>query len=248
MICSKESNLTVDTGVLYSVGIDAAGVMEESAAEDGAAGTGSSGAARQDTLRSSGSGETTKATAVESAEASADYSETNVREQGVDEADIVKTDGTYAYVVSSGSNQVNIIRLADLTACGRVTAENGGRIQEIYVENGRLTLLTQVETTALTRRAGVAAGSAGVQDSDGSISGGTTGITDQDIQETPQVDVIYGSDYQTECRLTVYDISDPALSGEAWRHFPGGQLPDFPHGGRLCIRVYRLLEGFFRGY
>lgn len=195
----KESNLTVDTGVLYSVGIDAAGVMEESAAEDSAAGTGSSG-----------SGETTKATAVESAEASADYSETNVREQGVDEADIVKTDGTYAYVVSSGSNQVNIIRLADLTACGRVTAENGGRIQEIYVENGRLTLLTQVETTALTRRAGVAAGSAGVQDSDGSISGGTTGITDQDIQETPQVDVIYGSDYQTECRLTVYDISDPA--------------------------------------
>ena len=128
----------------------------------------------------------------------------------MDEADIVKTDGTYAYVVSSGSNQVNIIRLADLTACGRVTAENGGRIQEIYVENGRLTLLTQVETTALTRRAGVAAGSAGVQDSDGSISGGTTGITDQDIQETPQVDVIYGSDYQTECRLTVYDISDPA--------------------------------------
>ena len=206
----KESNLTVDTGVLYSVGIDAAGVMEESAAEDSAAGTGSSGAARQDTLRSSGSGETTKATAVESAEASADYSETNVREQGVDEADIVKTDGTYAYVVSSGSNQVNIIRLADLTACGRVIAENGGRIQEIYVENGRLTLLTQVETTALTRRAGVAAGSAGVQDSDGSISGGTTGITDQDIQETPQVDVIYGSDYQTECRLTVYDISDPA--------------------------------------
>ena len=206
----KESNLTVDTGVLYSVGIDAAGVMEESAAEDSAAGTGSSGAARQDTLRSSGSGETTKATAVESAEASADYSETNVREQGVDEADIVKTDGTYAYVVSSGSNQVNIIRLADLTACGRVTAENGGRIQEIYVENGRLTLLTQVETTALTRRAGVAAGSAGVQDSDGSISGGTTGITDQDIQETPQVDVIYGSDYQTESRLTVYDISDPA--------------------------------------
>ena len=92
----KESNLTVDTGVLYSVGIDAAGVMEESAAEDSAAGTGSSGAARQDTLRSSGSGETTKATAVESAEASADYSETNVREQGVDEADIVKTDGTYA--------------------------------------------------------------------------------------------------------------------------------------------------------
>ena len=206
----KESNLTVDTGVLYSVGIDAAGVMEESAAEDSAAGTGSSGAARQDTLRSSGSGETTKATAVESAEASADYSETNVREQGVDEADIVKTDGTYAYVVSSGSNQVNIIRLADLTACGRVIAENGGRIQEIYVENGRLTLLTQVETTALTRRAGVAAGSAGVQDSDGSISGGTTGITDQDIQETPQVDVIYGSDYQTESRLTVYDISDPA--------------------------------------
>ena len=206
----KESNLTVDTGVLYSVGIDAAGVMEESAAEDSAAGTGSSGAARQDTLRSSGSGETTKATAVESAEASADYSETNVREQGVDEADIVKTDGTYAYVVSSGSNQVNIIRLADLTACGRVIAENGGRIQEIYVENGRLTLLTQVEITALTRRAGVAAGSAGAQDSDGSISGGTTGITDQDIQETPQVDVIYGSDYQTECRLTVYDISDPA--------------------------------------
>ncbi len=190
----KESSLSMDIQELYSVTADAAGASESSGAMPNA----------------EGSRETTKATVVESAEASADYSETNVREQGVDEADIVKTDGTYAYVVSSGSNQVNIIRLADLTACGRVTAENGGRIQEIYVENGRLTLLTQVETTALTRRAGVAAGSAGAQDSDGSISGGTTGITDQDIQETPQVDVIYGSDYQTESRLTVYDISDPA--------------------------------------
>lgn len=239
----KESNLTVDTGELYSLGSDTAGIMEESAAEDSAAGTGSSGAAKQDTLGSSGSQETTKTTAVESLEDSADYSETNVREQGVDEADIVKTDGTYAYVVSSGSNQVNIIRLADLTACGRVTAENGGSIQEIYVENGRLTLLTQVQTTSLRRRAGSAAGTAGAQDgdrntasnpgsfeenteepavqdkqssgssttgSDSSItSAGTTGITESEMQENPTAGVIYGSDYRTESRLTVYDISDP---------------------------------------
>ena len=31
---------------------------------------------------------------------SADYSETNVQIQGVDEADIVKTDGEYIYIVS----------------------------------------------------------------------------------------------------------------------------------------------------
>lgn len=182
----KESNLTVDTGELYSLGSDTAGVMEESAAEDSAAGNGSSGAARQDTLGSSGSQETAKTTAVESLEASADYSETNVREQGVDEADIVKTDGTYAYVVSSGSSQVNIIRLADLTACGRVTAENGGSIQEIYVENGRLTLLTQVQTTSLTRRAGSAAGSAGAQDGDRNTSSNPGKTEDSTVESAVQ--------------------------------------------------------------
>ena len=38
-----------------------------------------------------------------------DFSETNIQEMGVDEGDIIKTDGTYIYYCHTGSN-VQIIR------------------------------------------------------------------------------------------------------------------------------------------
>ena len=41
--------------------------------------------------------------------ASSGYSETNVRQEGVDEADIVKTDGQYLYVLKENGSEISII-------------------------------------------------------------------------------------------------------------------------------------------
>lgn len=62
----------------------------------------------------------------------ADYSETNVQEKGVDEADLVKTDGTYIYALHSG--ELVIVRAGaegEVTEAGR--ADVGGYAQELFI-------------------------------------------------------------------------------------------------------------------
>ncbi|MCI8465686.1 MAG: hypothetical protein HFI63_07495 [Lachnospiraceae bacterium] len=57
-----------------------------------------------------------------SAEASSDYSETNTQVKGIDEADIVKTDGNYLYVVYSGT---------DFTGRVHIIEVDGGAMREV---------------------------------------------------------------------------------------------------------------------
>lgn len=83
--------------------------------------------------------------------AAKDYSATNVREAGVDEADIVKTDGEYIYTAADSSNKVQIIKAGDLRVCAEVKAEGIGSVREIYVENGRLVILSGGGDTALAK-------------------------------------------------------------------------------------------------
>lgn len=74
------------------------------------------------------------------------YSQTNVQVAGVDEADIVKTDGTYLYIVSNNdASKVRIVR-ADPASQMQQTAvidlsEDAVRAAEIYVENGTLVVI-----------------------------------------------------------------------------------------------------------
>lgn len=77
--------------------------------------------------------------------ASADYSRTNTREQDVDEADIVKTDGRYLYTVTEEMHEIGIVdtqgeRLKKVTA---IVPEDCEYIQEIYVKDNRLVVLYQ---------------------------------------------------------------------------------------------------------
>ncbi len=72
---------------------------------------------------------------------SSSYSTTNVQVAGIDEADIVKTDGKYLYI--AGNNVVRIVgaesgKLSDDTAI-RLSA--GKNVGEIYVDGNRLILL-----------------------------------------------------------------------------------------------------------
>lgn len=75
---------------------------------------------------------------------SSDHSETYSQVEGVDEADIVKTDGRYIYFTSYVENQV-VIAKADKGKTERVGAINAGQIgsaiEDLYVKDGKLTVI-----------------------------------------------------------------------------------------------------------
>jgi len=69
------------------------------------------------------------------------YSTTNIQVEGVDEADIVKTDGEYIYI--AGNNAVRIIRANDgkLSDAAVIRLATDKNVNEIYVDGDRLVLL-----------------------------------------------------------------------------------------------------------
>ncbi len=74
-----------------------------------------------------------------------DYSQTNVQVEGVDEADIVKTDGTYLYILSARERQ--LIRIVRATPASSLKQEsvidltNQMMPTELYVEDGKLIVI-----------------------------------------------------------------------------------------------------------
>ncbi len=82
-----------------------------------------------------------------SSESSSNHSTTNLQVDGIDEADIVKTDGTFIYV--AGGNAVRIYRadgaavaLADTIALPRDPSSGHSLItDELYIDKGRLVVL-----------------------------------------------------------------------------------------------------------
>ncbi len=73
------------------------------------------------------------------------YSQTNVQVQGVDEGDIVKTDGTYLYIVSQ--NKIRIVQVQPSSAIKEVATLNDASTSttfhptEVYVDGDRLVVL-----------------------------------------------------------------------------------------------------------
>lgn len=81
-----------------------------------------------------------------------DYSKTNVQMEGVDESDIVKTDGAYLYVVTD--NQVHIVDIRKgepkEAAVLQIPSEKASfSIKEIYVDDGKLLVITGEKDTQL---------------------------------------------------------------------------------------------------
>lgn len=68
-----------------------------------------------------------------------DYSGTNVQVEGVDEGDLVKTDGKYIYI--AGYNELKIINAdpEDLRIVSRIPCS--GRVSEIYIQEDKLVLI-----------------------------------------------------------------------------------------------------------
>lgn len=99
----------------------------------------------------------TTASLTESADMSAtgqmtmDHSETNLQELGVDEADIIKTDGNYIYVVK-GNGKICIVRAVkgNMELTDTIKLPNlSESIEEMYLDGDTLSLITRGSTTAL---------------------------------------------------------------------------------------------------
>lgn len=81
-----------------------------------------------------------------------DYSRTNVQMQGVDESDIVKTDGEYLYVVAD--NRVHIVDIRkgkpkEAAVLEIPTEKASFSVKEIYVDDGKLLVITGEKDTEL---------------------------------------------------------------------------------------------------
>lgn len=75
-------------------------------------------------------------------ENSADFSQTNVQVEGVDEGDIVKTDGEYIYTVSGGNVVIYKAAGAESEKLGAIEAsEEGQYISELYICDNVLVLI-----------------------------------------------------------------------------------------------------------
>lgn len=133
---------------MYARGLGDKAIVQESAST---AKTTTSSAESQ-----ASSADTGAATAV----ADGNYSQTNVRQSGVDEGDIAKTDGTYLYVkedngrtidvVDVGQNQTNTTSKAgELKKYSEITLSEEYTIQEFYInaEQKKLVVVCQKEST-----------------------------------------------------------------------------------------------------
>ncbi|MDP3448703.1 MAG: beta-propeller domain-containing protein, partial [Eubacteriales bacterium] len=118
-------------------GYYAGGMMTESAVSDGA-------------MAAPATEEARGAVAMEAPVASdggLDYSETNVQVKGVDEADIVKTDGSYIYYIAG--NQLNILKpdgaSTRLVSSTPLSGEDSwwGYNSEMFLLGNRLMIITQ---------------------------------------------------------------------------------------------------------
>lgn len=67
------------------------------------------------------------------------YSDTNVRAEGVGEADVVKTDGNYIYTLKDGLKiQIVDIRNPEMALTSEIDLSSDGYVSEIYIANGKL--------------------------------------------------------------------------------------------------------------
>ena len=73
--------------------------------------------------------------------AAGDYSDTNVREDGVREADIVKTDGEILYIVNGRAVEIVGIKTEEMQELSHIEVDEDSYIEELYVQDDRLVLL-----------------------------------------------------------------------------------------------------------
>jgi inhibitor of cysteine peptidase len=91
-------------------------------------------------------------TSVPTFASSPDYSTTNIQVQGVDEADIVKSDGKYLYILTGGTLVIIDAYPADTSKIVSMTAVNGQPF-EIFQQKDRVVVFTTVQDESYVKPA-----------------------------------------------------------------------------------------------
>lgn len=82
-----------------------------------------------------------------------DYSETNLQEAGVDEGDVVKTDGTYLYILRK-NGQVRIVKAegGSLKEASTIhVPDNDMKVEEMYLDGDRLILVASGSSSTMRK-------------------------------------------------------------------------------------------------
>ncbi|HXE97703.1 MAG TPA: beta-propeller domain-containing protein [Dongiaceae bacterium] len=131
--------------------------------------------------------------------ASLPHSETNVQEKGVDEGDLVKTDGNFIYL-ARGSRFLVLKATPPEQSAIVSDLDLKEPIRELYLDNGRVTIITTPSNDAAT----------------GAVTGIATPVTST-VMWTPT-----GAISPSVTRLYFYDVADPASPLLTARYeFPG---------------------------
>lgn len=121
------------------------------------------------------------------------YSKTNLQTAGVDESDIIKTDGSYIYTVNEDTIYITDVRGGEMKAAGEIalTRNNSSdRIIEMYVDRNMVNLIvSRKKTTLKTDTAQVNVTAKG--------------------KETVATDEFYYFDTTLFTELLTYDVSNP---------------------------------------
>lgn len=100
--------------------------------------------ARTDSSSSSSDSSTASARAVDTS-----FSDTNVRTEGVGEADIVKTDGSYLYTLKANSQEISIvdIRSDQMKVVSGISLSENFQASEFYLSDQKLFVLGNIQNT-----------------------------------------------------------------------------------------------------
>ena len=100
--------------------------------------------ARTDSSSSSSDSSTASARAVDTS-----FSDTNVRTEGVGEADIVKTDGSYLYTLKANSQEISIvdIRSDQMKVVSGISLNENFQASEFYLSDQKLFVLGNMQNT-----------------------------------------------------------------------------------------------------
>lgn len=104
------------------------------ATDDAAVAGGVQAEAKSDTSMSALSSE-------KSADTGASYSDTNIRQEGVQEGDIVKTDGKHLYILNGQKIQIVDIEKKEMEQLATIRMEDGQYISEIFLKDDRLVVV-----------------------------------------------------------------------------------------------------------
>lgn len=147
---------------------------------------------------------------------STNYSKTNVQTEGVDESDIIKTDGSYIYTVSGSEVTITDIRKEEMKVIGTITIGDSTadvHVVEMYVDGDQIHLVVEKEETTLKQ------GEIQMRPVDpkyGGASEETADVAENTVEDVMESKDSYQIAYKSVTELLTYDVSDrenPKLKG-----------------------------------